>query len=326
MAAPDNHASRVQAALFSGKAAQLPVVASWQRSKMLHGIDPDQGRPPERLTAREFSEVHELAGLLVHTSNPSLDNLYRAVGDVGCSVLLADASGVVIARRGAVEDNQTFDEWGLWTGAVWSEQREGTNGIGTCIVEKRPLTIHKDQHFQTKNVGLSCTAAPIFDQHGELLAVIDVSSCRADLTAGFSRLIGCAVLDAACRIETMYFKAMFPDCRIILANADLGAGSNAASDQMPTLVAVDRDDLVVGATRQARRAFGLTAADFEHAVPLSRLRGQVVCSEEDFHSAERRVILQALARSEGNVSAAASAMGISRATLHRKIKQLAVKH
>lgn len=320
-----DHASRVEAALFSGKAAQFPVVASWQRSKMLHQIDPGQGKPPERLTSQQFREVHERAGLLLHTSNPSLDNLYRAVGDVGCSVLLADADGVVIARRGAVQDDQTFDEWGLWTGAIWSEQREGTNGIGTCLVEKRSLTIHKDQHFQSKNVDLSCTAAPIFDHQGELMAVIDVSSCRADLTAGFSRLIGCAVMDAARRIETMYFGAMFPDCRIILTGPDPVACSSSAADQLATLIAVDQDEFVVGATRQARRTFGLNAEDFARPMPLSRLKGQVVNAEEDYQTAERRIILQALARSGGNVSVAASAMGISRATLHRKIKQLDLK-
>jgi len=325
MASTADHASRVEAALFSGKAAQFPVVASWQRSKMLHRIDPGQDRPPERLTSQQLREVHERAGLLLHASNPSLDSLYRAVGDVGCSVLLADADGVVIARRGAVQDDQTFDEWGLWTGAVWSEQREGTNGIGTCLVEKRPLTIHKDQHFQAKNADLSCTAAPIFDHQGDLMAVIDVSSCRADLTAGFSRLIGCAVMDAARRIETMYFGAMFPDCRIILTGPDPVACSSSAADQLATLIAVDQDEFVVGATRQARRTFGLNAEDFARPMPLSRLRGQVVNAEEDYQTAERRIILQALARSGGNVSVAASAMGISRATLHRKIKQLDLK-
>ena len=314
------HASRVEAALLSGKAAQLPVVASWQRSKMLHRIDPDHAKPPERLTMQELSEVYERTGLLLHTSNPSLDSLYRAVGDVGCSVLLADSDGVIIARRGAVQDDRTFDEWGLWTGAVWSEQREGTNGIGTCLVERRALTIHKDQHFQAKNTDLSCTAAPIFDHQGDLLAVIDVSSCRADLTAGFSRLIACAVMDAARRIEAMYFGAMFPDCRIVLTGPDPEACSSSASDQLATLIAVDQNDFVIGATRQARRAFGLDQEDFARPIPLSRLQGQVVNAEEDFQAAERRIILQALARAGGNVSAAASAMGISHATLHRKIK------
>jgi transcriptional regulator of acetoin/glycerol metabolism len=27
---------------------------------------------------------------------------------------------------------------------VWSEEVEGTNGIGTCIVEERPVTVTED--------------------------------------------------------------------------------------------------------------------------------------------------------------------------------------
>ena len=32
-------------------------------------------------------------------------------------------------------------------GHRWSEESVGTNGIGTCLVEQRALTIHRDQHF-----------------------------------------------------------------------------------------------------------------------------------------------------------------------------------
>ena len=39
-------------------------------------------------------------------------------------------------------------------------------------------------------------------------------------------------------------------------------------------------------------------------------------------AAERSAVQQALARTGGNVSAAAEALGISRATLHRKIARL----
>jgi transcriptional regulator of acetoin/glycerol metabolism len=61
----------------------------------------------------------------------------------------------------------------------WSEKFEGTNGIGTCIVEQRAVTIDRDQHFFTRNSGLFCTTAPIFDENGDLAAALDVSSCRA---------------------------------------------------------------------------------------------------------------------------------------------------
>jgi transcriptional regulator of acetoin/glycerol metabolism len=40
------------------------------------------------------------------------------------------------------------------------------------------VTIDRDQHFFTRNSGLFCTTAPIFDEHGDLAAALDVSSAR----------------------------------------------------------------------------------------------------------------------------------------------------
>ena len=43
----------------------------------------------------------------------------------------------------------------------------------------------------------------------DLVAVLDVSSCRADQTEGFVNLIAMAVNDAAARIEADYFRSVF---------------------------------------------------------------------------------------------------------------------
>src|SRR5207248_10765488 len=42
----------------------------------------------------------------------------------------------------------------------------------------------------------------------------------------------------------------------------------------------------------------------------------------DLHETERKLILQALATSKGNITAAAKKLGISRRTLHRKINEM----
>ena len=316
-----NHAATIEAAIARDEAARHPLVASWKRSSVLHELDPGKHRPPERLTAQELAEAQERLGLLINTSESSLNELYMAVGDVGCSVVLADRNGVAISRRGASQDDKTFNEWGLWTGAVWSEESEGTNGIGTCIVEERPLTIHKEQHFHTKNTSLSCTAAPIFDHQGDLMAVIDVSSRRADLTAGFSRLISVAVVDTARRIETAHFKKCFPGARILLAAAENERDLPLETSRRAALIAVDQDDLVIGATRCARNIYGLSSADLRNPRSLSSLHGQKVDQAREYAMAEHRVIQQAMANTGGNISAAAREMGISRATLHRKLKK-----
>ncbi|MBB2971788.1 helix-turn-helix domain-containing protein [Mesorhizobium sp. RMAD-H1] len=312
----DRHADRVQAAIASDAAARSALIASWRRSCNLHRLDPAYRKSPKRLSDAELNEARQRIEPLIVAAKSSLDRLYLAVGGAGCCVLLADRDGVPVERRGAVADDDTFREWGLWTGAVWSEDSEGTNGIGTCLVEKRALTIHRDQHFLTRNTGLSCTTAPIYDQEGNLAAALDVSSCRSDLTEGFANLISMAVIDAAQRIEMDNFRLAFPTARILLAPATEKSGR--------ALVAVDADDLVIGATRAARQALGITADCLKKPLPVASLFGSTI-EAENFADAERGVLQRALARAGGNVSAAAQLLGVSRATLHRKLKRLHIE-
>ncbi len=42
----------------------------------------------------------------------------------------------------------------------------------------------------------------------------------------------------------------------------------------------------------------------------------------DLHETERKLIMQALATTSGNITAAAKKLGISRRTLHRKINEM----
>ena len=306
------HADQVARAVTSGEATRSALVASWQRSARLHRLDPASDAPGRRLTAERLLEARQAMEPLLRVAQPALDRLFLAVGGAGCSALLADRHGVPIERRGATADDGTFEAWGLWTGTVWSEDAEGTNGIGTCIVEQRALTIHRDQHFLARNSLLSCSTAPIFDERGELAAALDVSSCRADHTEGFVYLIAMAVADAARRIEAENFRQAFPKARIVIAPATEKIG--------PALLAVNVDDLVIGATRAARLAFDITPAALVEGLPASDLIGGEA-DHEDFCAAERALVRRVLARARGNVSKAAKALGVSRATLHRKLSR-----
>ena len=281
----------------------------------LHGLDPAERGRAETLTEIQLREVQQAMEPLTRAAQSALDRLFLAVGDTGCCVLLTNAQGVPVDRRGAQADDETFHRWGLWQGAVWSEAVEGTNGIGTCLAEHRPLTIHKDQHFHTRNIALSCSTAPIHDHLGRLAGALDVSSARADLTEGFVGLIAAAVADAARTIESQAFRQAFPEARIVLAGDS--ERSTAA------LIAVDRHDLVVGATRAARIALRIDDARIAAQLPaVDVLALSSDGAEAELIEAERGVVRRALARSSGNVSAAARALGVSRATLHRKLHRL----
>ncbi|MGG6546973.1 UNVERIFIED_CONTAM: GAF domain-containing protein, partial [Prevotella sp. 15_C9] len=77
----------------------------------------------------------------------------------------------------------TFDNQlrraGLYLGSEWSEHRAGTCAVGACHVAGDPVVIHQDDHFDTSHIGLTCTAAPIFNTLGDLTAVLDISQLRS---------------------------------------------------------------------------------------------------------------------------------------------------
>lgn len=309
------HADEVFAvAADSSAAARSAVAASWIRSLNAYGLDPEAPAQVERLDEARLAEARDRLAPLLTAAQPALDRLFEAVGGAGCCVLLTDLDGVPLDRRGDPADDELFSRAGLWTGMVWHEARAGTNGVGTALAEGRLITIHRDQHFFTRNTDLSCTGAPLFDHEGRLAGVLDVSSCRADLDAGVLSLIGMAVGEAARRIETAHFRQAFGHARILLGpEAEAGV-----------LLAVDRDDLVVGATRTARRLYGISSEKIAQGLPASAVLAPDEAGE-DFDAAERGAVQRALARAGGNVSEAARALRVSRATLHRKMNRLGVR-
>ncbi|MEM8776434.1 MAG: GAF domain-containing protein [Pseudomonadota bacterium] len=278
-----------------------------------HGLDPAETKAQDRLDAGNLNMRREKLESFLKVAAPKLDHLFTLVGASACGVLLTDSDGVVLDQRILDGDKAVFKEWGLWSGADWSEAAEGTNGIGTCLAENRRVIIHRDEHFLARNTSMSCIDAPIFGAEGELLAALDVSSARSEQTESINSLIAAMVAQTAEKIEAENFRLAFPEARIIVAD-------HAEADSS-MLLAVDRDDIVIGATRSARKAFDLDATGALRPRPASDLFGREK-GPTGFKKAERAAVIRALARSDGNVSAAARALGIGRATLYRRMKRL----
>jgi transcriptional regulator of acetoin/glycerol metabolism len=310
------HIAKVLSAAQSASApARSRLFASWRRSIAVHGLDPGDPAPAERIEAAALSSRRQAMEQLLQVAAPKLDQLYGLVGQSGCAVLLCDSDGVVLDQRCRDADREVFQSWGLWQGADWSEAAEGTNGIGTCLAEKRALIIHREEHFLARNTAMSCMDAPIYGPDGQIVGVVDVSSARSEQTEAFNRLIGAMVAQTARQIEADTFRATYGRARILHADAD---DSDAA-----TLLAVDSDDIVIGATRGARKAFGMNVTGPITQVPASDLFGRGD-GLRGFEKAERSALIRALTRAGGNVSQAARELGVGRATLYRRMKRLGI--
>ena len=172
------HAEHVYS--VSEGAAALPrieeISTSWRRSANKHGVDPLDGRAPSILTPGELKNLREPLDKLISSAQEEIDQLYKVVREAGYTVLFCDSSGVAVEHRGENAQASRFEYWGTWLGGVWSEAVEGTNGIGTCIAEERPVTVHRSQHFRSRHRDLSCSGAPVFGIDGTLTTVLDVSA------------------------------------------------------------------------------------------------------------------------------------------------------
>ena len=311
------HTDRVLEAVEDGSgAAKSSIAASWNRSFRLHGLAPDQPSSEQRFSSTELEARREKSGRLLQISMPTIERLFTSLKLAGCSVVLCDADGVILENLRSDGDATAFDAAGLTAGSVWSEQAQGTNGIGTCIAEGRLTTILRDQHFRADNIGMSCFGAPVFNSVGSLQAVLDVSTCREQLEPALEVLIGQTVQDAATRIETDHFCDEFSGFRIVQARPSEMSG--------PALLAVDPSDLVVGATRSARRSLGLPLDSDFSPRPAADLIGDADDRGTGFENAERRELKRALAKANGNMSEAARALGVSRATLYRRVAKLGI--
>ncbi|ASM73673.1 MULTISPECIES: GAF domain-containing protein [Roseobacteraceae] len=309
-----SHADRVlETAQSASAAAKSRVAASWHRSAVKHGLNPDERRAPDRIEQSSLHHRRLALEKLLSVAAPRLDALFSLVGQSGCAVFLTDVDGVILDQRLSAADGPAFEEWGLGTGANWSEEREGTNGIGTCLAEQRHVIIHQDEHFYTRNIGMSCIDAPIYGADGQIVGALDLSSARADQTEAFNRLIAAQVTQTARAIEAANFRAAYTSARIVVAESD--------DVEAATLLAINDNDLVIGATREARRVFGMSRTGALVARPAADILGR-----EDgptgFEKAEKAAVIRALARAGNNVSEAARQLGIGRATLYRRMKRL----
>ncbi len=152
------------------------IVQSWNRCVHDFGLDPVRDEPVIVLESRELKAHQEPLELLRAIAQGEMATLYQQLAGSGFSVLLTDRKGVVLDYLGDPSFSEAAQQCGMAEGALWSEQYQGTNGMGTCVIEQRPILVHHHEHFLTRNIGLTCSAAPIFDHEGGLLAVLDASS------------------------------------------------------------------------------------------------------------------------------------------------------
>ena len=228
------------------------VKRSWLRCLDEYGLNPESNAQPAVLSRQELMVRKEQSLELVAFADAEMAHLYRQLAGSGHSIILTDRDGVLLSYYGDPSFKGAASRAGLVPGAVWSERYGGTNGMGTCLLERRPLIVHREQHFLARNTGLTCCAAPIFDHRSELVAVLDASG-ESDRAQQHTLVL---VNMSAQMIENRLFLHRFRDAFVVRFHSRpelVGTWSEGiiALDPAGAVVALDRNALFQLGCRQA---------------------------------------------------------------------------
>ena len=152
------------------------VAQSWTRCLKEFRLDPARFVMPPVLTQQELTTRREAASDLIACSKLEMTTLYQQLADPELAVVLVDADGVIVHQVASVPFGEAIAADGLRVGALWSEREAGTNGMGTCLAERECIAVYQHEHFYPRYTSLTCSAAPIFNDRGEVAGVLDVTS------------------------------------------------------------------------------------------------------------------------------------------------------
>ena len=158
-----------------GETSEL-VTRSWMRCLEQHRLDPSKPMHPEVLDGAALAERKARAEMIIDCAKLEMTTVFQQLGDPEVAVVLVDTDGVILHMVAAPSFSHTVGKMGFRVGAVWSEAAVGTNGMGTCLVDKEPVAVRQHEHFFANLTDFTCSAVPIFDPDGQLIAALDVTS------------------------------------------------------------------------------------------------------------------------------------------------------
>ncbi len=208
-----NHIERINQIVHHG--VMVPdidpaVAQSWSRCVNNYGLDPESRRLPSVLTDTERLQRTEQKRVLINEAKHEMNILYQQLADPELAVVLVDTEGCILHMVASDHLEDDLSALGFRQGAIWSEEEVGTNGMGTCLIVGEPIAIRQTDHFLYKHILLTCSAVPVMDHTGKMVAVLDVTSRSTLLQQHSLVLIGMTARMIENRLLTVNYKHAHP--------------------------------------------------------------------------------------------------------------------
>ncbi len=343
-----------QLLLHERSSQPVPQLAPWLQRGWARcqdwGMAPGQRVGFDAVSAARMRRVQEESQPLVQAARPVLAELVRAMGNIGYFAILTNAEGIVIDVHGPVDRSDRRADVIARVGVDLSERAVGTSAISAALTELQPVWLHRGEHFFDDTSIYSCAGAPVFGPDGLCAGMLDLTGVEVTERPALKHL----VRRSARSIENSWLLAS-PHALTLRLNWP----GNQPGDDSDGLLTLDADGRITGANPTARQMLALDAGQssshasdvfampwenlFDAArrdeghceVPLwSGLRLQTQAhrtgdaqptrsaprsSGKALRDVETELIRQAVVKARGNVAEAARSLGISRATVYRKL-------
>lgn len=329
------------------------LVHSWQRC-LAHGLRPEQRVGFDVIPTPTRKRVIEANSHLVHVARPILERLARAIANTRYFAILTNDEGVVIDAHGPIDHSDRRAHLITRVGADLSERSVGTTAIGAALTELAPVWLHRGEHFFDDTSVYSCAGAPLLGPDGQCVGMLDLTGIHAverpelkHLVAQSARSIENALTLA--RPHRLLVRLNWPghslgddsDGLLCLDEDGWVTGSNGPARHMMSqlnsgsapvhcseLFAQPWEQLFDAARRELTggvmevpmwSGLRLQALALEPGSKRTTTRPVTPTPPRALRDVEDALIRKAVDEAHGNVALAAKALGISRATVYRKI-------
>ena len=159
---------------MSSTGTQAWIERSWQRC-LASGKRPNDEITFDRVAPSVMQRLVDSNQALLHTARPVMQSLSRAIASTRYFAILTNREGVVIDAHGAIDRSDRRADLITRIGTDLSERALATTSISAALTELQPIWIHRGEHFYDANSVYSCAGAPLFGPDGTCIGMLDLT-------------------------------------------------------------------------------------------------------------------------------------------------------
>jgi len=251
---------------FKPRPREAYIDAAWRRCVEEYRLDPEVLPAQEYIGGPALKHRRESMALFERVGRGEMRRLFDEIqqhaqfslADSRFVLMLADADATIMEVFSDTSDTATVEfiqASNMRPGFIWDERHAGANGPGTCVHDRLPRLVHREDHFFSCNRNMSCSAGPVWGSNGSLLGAVDLSflDCRENRS---SQVVTGTLVNMSARIiEHLHFTQQYRDF-LVMHFHDRPESTGLTYD---SLLAIDDNGRVLAVDRTVPGRFGFSS-------------------------------------------------------------------